>query len=127
MSGVTAAEAGSAEAPTLEELIDSGPAYTPFDVAPVLHPGVWLPDLLTENLVPVLESRGLPANTRALVWGLVAEDGTVASAVLQTTSGNDVFDEAAITLADNLRYTPARIGETVVPVWILINVSMLLR
>jgi len=117
----------SEESATVDDLIAAGPAYTPFDEAPVLRPGEWLPELLAEHIVPVIDARQLPANTRSLVWGLVAEDGTVRAAVLQTTSGSAEFDAAAIDVATNLVYLPARSGETVVPVWILINVSMLLR
>ena len=120
-------EGRATEVVTLDELIESGPAYTPFDFGPTILPGSWLPDLLSENLVPVLEKRGLPADTRALVWGLVAEDGTVPSSVLQTTSGNHEFDAVALVVAHGLRYAPARNGETAAPVWILINISMLLR
>lgn len=115
------------ESAAVDDLIAAGPAYTPFDEAPVLRSGEWLPELLAEHLVPVINTRKLPANTRSLVWGLVAENGTVQAAVLQTTSGNAEFDVAAIEVATNLVYLPARSGETVVPVWILINVSMLLR
>ena len=113
--------------PTLGELEASGPAYTPFDEAPILRSGAWLSELLADRLVPVIDARGLGADTRTLVWGLVAEDGSVRSALVQTTSGDQAFDEAAVETTMRLQYEPARRGEAVVPVWILINVSMLLR
>jgi len=118
---------GQVTGPSLEQLEASGPAYTPFDTAPALESGTWLSELLGRELVPVIEGRGLPADQGALVWGLIAEDGTVRSAVIQTTSGDAQFDEAALVVAGQLSYEPARNEGSVVPVWILIEVSMLLR
>jgi len=113
--------------PSLGQLEAAGPAYTPFDVGPLLKSGDWLSGLLGRELVPAIEGRGLSADQGALVWGLIAEDGTVRSAVIQTTSGDAEFDEAALVVAGELMYEPARNEGSVVPVWILIEVSMLLR
>ncbi|MFQ5888584.1 MAG: TonB family protein [Gemmatimonadota bacterium] len=114
-------------APSLEALTASGPISTPYDESPVLLPGEWLSDLLSERLVPVLTERRLPPDTSALIWVLIGPDGGVAGAVLHTTSGHDEFDRAALQAATELRYRPARLAGSPVPVWIIADVSVLLR
>lgn len=105
----------------------AGPTDTSYDESPRLDPGDWLSELLTERLVPVVRKRRLAPDTNALVWVLIDPEGSVATATLQTTSGDGEFDEAAVAAAKELHYQPARRGGVAVPVWILADISLLLR
>lgn len=113
-------------APTVEELKESGPSFTEYDVSPRLRRGRYLDDLLDRILVPVVTEKELDPDTRALFWVLVNREGRIEEAVLQTTSGSDQFDTTAAIVARRLRYRPARRDDAPVPVWVLVSVSILM-
>ncbi len=124
-----AAEAARAAAvpEDAEELQKLGPIYIPYDQGP--RP-IWTTEsqaLLTRTLVPVLREEDLPARTRTMFWILVRRDGTVADLVLQTSSGNRAFDEAATRFARTLEFVPAVRANRPVATWVLREISILMQ
>lgn len=113
---------------TVEQLLEMGPTYTPYDVSPKLLPGDWLTDLLSDTLAPVVDRHDeLSVQDVALFWVLVDRDGEVRDAVLHTTSDANAFDQAAQVVAERLRFRPAVADGEPVPVWVLKRVSLLMR
>lgn len=123
-AGTTVSETARSET---ERLKEAGPTYTPYDRGP--RP-VWDEEAqraLVEVLAPVVEAQRLPVNARALVWTLVGPDGRVADAVVQTTSSNAAFDRAAVAVAKRLRFRPATTEGRPLPVWVIREVSLVMR
>lgn len=113
---------------SVEELLELGPTYTPYDVSPKLLPGEWLTDLLSDTLAPVVDRHDeLSVQDVALFWVLVDRTGEVREAVLHTTSDAEAFDQAARVVARRLRFRPAVADGEAVPVWVLKRVSLLMR
>lgn len=113
---------------TVEQLLEMGPTYTPYDLSPQLLPGGWLTNLLGDTLAPVVDRHDeLSVQDAALFWVLVDRDGEVRDAVLHTTSDADAFDQAAQVVAERLRFRPAVADGEAVPVWVLKRVSLLMR
>lgn len=113
---------------TVEELLEMGPTYTPYDISPKLLPGDWLTNLLSDTLAPVVDRHDeLSVQDYALFWVLVDRNGEVRDAVLHTTSDAEAFDQAARAVAQRLRFRPAVADGEAIPVWILRRVSLLMR
>lgn len=110
-----------------ERLKALGPAYTPYEEGPRLIWDEVAQRAVVETLAPVIESRDLPVSTRALLWVLVGADGVVAAAVVQTSSSIDAFDRAALALAEELRFAPARTDGNRVPAWVIREISLLMQ
>lgn len=53
----------------------------------------------------------------------VTEQGTVDSVRVETTSGHEAFDSAAVSGSRDLRFEPARRGDDSVGVWVLLPVQ----
>ncbi len=127
LAGSEATARAAAVSEDAEELRKLGPIYIPYDQGP--RP-VWTTEaqaLLTRTLVPVLREEGLPARTRAMLWILIRRDGTVADLVLQTSSGNRAFDEAATRFAQMLEFVPAIRANRPVATWVLREISILMQ
>ncbi|WP_419950459.1 TonB family protein [Candidatus Palauibacter sp.] len=82
---------------------------------------------LATTLLPVIRSEGLDADTAANLWLLVRADGRVDAIVVQTSSGNSAFDAAAGRAAASLIFAPALRDGRAVPLWILREISLLMR
>jgi TonB family protein len=116
---VLQAETGSGQSPiTLEGSFEAAaaetPTFTPFTVAPDLANGSELQELmgLYSARIPVAGS------FTAQVWLHVDAEGTVVNTLVNESSGWPRVDFAALAVADAARFTPARNGDDVVPVWI---------
>ena len=111
----------------LEQLRVSGPTYVSYDEGPRL---VWDTEAeaqLATTLLPVIRSEDLDADTAAILWLLVRADGRVDATVVQTSSGNSAFDAAAGRAASGLIFAPALRDGRAVPLWILREISLLMR
>lgn len=134
--GEQSAEATRAEPPPVsdaqraeaERLQALGPVYTPYGQGPRPLWDEAAQRAVVETLAPVVEARGLPVATRALVWVLVGADGRVVDAVVQTSSSSEPFDRAALDLASKLLFDPARAEDGGrVPVWVIREISLLMQ
>jgi TonB family protein len=92
------------------------PLFTPFSVQPELLNGPEIAPALSAA-VPA-ETRAAGAQISAVLWVYVGLDGTVQRAVVQTGSGNDVFDRAVLDVARLMRFSPALNRDQRVPVWV---------
>ena len=111
----------------LAELRESGPVYVAHDEAPRL---VWDTDAeaaLATTLLPVIRARGLDADIAASIWLLVRIDGRVEATAIQVSSGDQAFDAAAVRAARGMLFAPALRGGRVAPVWVLREISLLMR
>lgn len=125
--GDRSARAALEEDPEVRELLLLGPTYTPNDRAPRVIWDTEAQAVVSRKLLPVLQSEGLPARTRALFWLLVRPDGTIADVVPQTPAENARFDAVAEEVVRQLRFTPAIRSERVVPVWVIQEISLLMQ
>ena len=108
-------------------LRESGPAYVAVDEPPRL---VWDTDAeaaLATTLLPVIRAEGLDADIAASIWILVRTDGRVEATAIQVSSGDQAFDAAAVRAARGLLFSPALRDGRVTPVWVLREISLLMR
>ena len=121
------AETGTDAETELQRLRDSGPTYISYDEGPRL---VWDTEAeaqVATTLLPVIRAEELDANTAANYWLLVRSDGRVDAFFLHTSSGNFAFDSAAGRAALGLLFAPALRDGRPAPLWILREISLLMR
>ena len=111
----------------LAQLRASGPTYISYDEGPRLVWDTEAEALLATTLLPVIRSEDLDAGTAANLWLLVRADGRVDAIVVQTSSDNTAFDSAAERAARALIFAPALRDGRAVPLWILREISLLMR
>ncbi|HEU5210806.1 MAG TPA: M56 family metallopeptidase [Longimicrobiales bacterium] len=104
---------------TLAEL-ESAPAFTPFDERPELTNRADVARALEENYPPLLRDAGIGGE--ALIWFLIAEDGNVLQLRTEKSSGHDALDRAALNVAKQMKFAPARLDDEPVPVWVAIPI-----
>ena len=125
LAGIETARAAAAA--ELAQLRESGPVYVAHDEAPRL---VWDTDAeaaLATTLLPVIRGEGLDPNITASIWLLVRTDGRVETTMIQVSSGDGAFDAAAVRAARGLLFAPALRGGRAAPVWVLREISLLMR
>ena len=111
----------------LQRLRDAGPTYVSYEEGPRL---VWDTEAeaqVATTLLPVIRAEELDANTAANYWLLVRSDGRVDAFFLHTSSGNSAFDSAAGRAALGLLFAPALRDGRPAPLWILREISLLMR
>lgn len=111
----------------LAALRESGPAYVAHDETARL---VWDTDAeaaLATTLLPVIRREGLDADIAASIWLLVRIDGRVEATAIQVSSGDQAFDAAAVRAARGLLFAPALRDGRPTPVWVLREISLLMR
>lgn len=94
----------------------SSPHNTPYTVAPELTNREEVRRLLVEAYPPLLKQAGIGG--QILVWEHVDHTGQVISARIDQGSGQPPLDSAAIYVARQMKFTPARNGSTPVDAWI---------
>ena len=119
--------ARAAAAAELAQLRESGPVYVAHDEAPRL---VWDTEAeaqLATTLLPVIRGERLDPNIATSIWLLVRTDGRVEATAIQVSSGDGAFDAAAVRAARGLLFAPALRGGRAAPVWVLREISLLMR
>lgn len=119
--------ARAAAAAELAELRESGPVFVAHDEAPRLVWDTEAEAALATTLLPVIRGEGLDPNISASIWLLVRTDGRVEATAIQVSSGDGAFDAAAVRAARGLLFAPALRGGRVAPVWVLREISLLMR
>lgn len=119
--------ARAAAAAELAELRESGPVFVPHDEPPRLVWDTEAEAALATTLLPVIRGEGLDPNIAASIWLLVRTDGRVEATAIQTSSGDGAFDAAAVRAARGLLFAPALRGGRAAPVWVLREISLLMR
>jgi TonB family protein len=99
----------------------AGPVFTPMTVQPRLRNSDEVVRALRDHYPPLLRDAGIGGTAR--VWVLVDEEGVVRRAQLATSSGYDALDQAALRVAGEMRFTPARNRDEAVQVWVALPVT----
>lgn len=98
----------------------AAPTFTPMTIQPELVNHREIARVLIENYPPLLRDAGIGGT--AHVWFFIDETGHVQRTLIDESSGFLVFDQAALRVADRMRFTPAYNRDRPVPVWVSIAV-----
>lgn len=98
----------------------AAPRYVPHTVGPVLRNRAEVERALERNYPARLRDAGIGGTPT--VWFLVAEDGRVLRTLLHESSGYELLDEAAMSVAQVMRFLPALNREVAVQVWVSLGV-----
>ncbi len=98
----------------------SNPRETPYTVAPELVNRDEVRRLLVEAYPPLLKQAGIGG--QIMVWEHVDRTGQVLSARVKQGSGQPPLDSAALYVARQMKFTPARNGSSPVDVWIMLPI-----
>jgi TonB family protein len=100
---------------------DSGePFIVPMDVAPRLTNRQDVGFAIQRAYPPQLKSAGIGG--KATVWFFIDAQGRVAKTKLKTASGYEALDEAALSVAETMKFTPAESKGHAIPVWIALDI-----
>lgn len=102
--------------PALHEV----PTFTPFALAPVLTNRAEALDVLERAYPDELRQAAVEGATT--VYLFVSDAGTVENALVGESSGHEMLDRAALSVAGSMRFTAAIQGDAPVEVWIQIPV-----
>ncbi len=105
---------------TANEDIASAPRFTPFTVRPELRNRADIARALERNYPPLLRDAGIGGET--LVWFFIDENGRVQKTQINKSSGYDALDQAALTVAEQMQFSPALNRDKKVPVWVAIPI-----
>ncbi|MBT8396940.1 MAG: energy transducer TonB [Gemmatimonadetes bacterium] len=111
--------------PTLSESgaesLAAAPTFTPYTVRPDIKNREEVRRALQREYPPLLREAGLGGEV--LVWFFIDEEGRVVRTQIHQSSGHEAFDNAALEVADIIRFTPALNRDKRVPVWISIPIT----
>lgn len=105
--------------------ISDGPAWTQRDVEPYYTNKEEMAQALSREYPPLLRDAGIGGTV--MVWFLVDETGEVQRAQVQTSSGHQAFDDAALRVADIAEFQPALHEGHPVPVWVVLPITFTTR
>ncbi len=97
------------------------PTFTPMTQAPKLINGGRVRQLLQERHPPLLRDAGIGGT--ANVWFFIDETGKVARVQIKESAGYDALDQAALSVAREMEFEPARNGDEPVPVWVALEIG----
>jgi protein TonB len=103
------------------ENIEAAPAFTPMTIRPELKNEAEVARALERAYPPLLRDAGIGGTT--IVWFFIDERGTVVKTQLNQTSGYDALDEAALKVANVMKFSPAKNRDQIVRVWVQIPIK----
>jgi TonB family protein len=103
-----------------EQRLEAAPTFTPMTVRPELLNPVEIAQVLLRFYPTMLRDAGIGGSS--LVWFFIDETGHVVRTLIHESSGYDAFDEAALRVADQMRFSPAYNRDKAVPVWVSIAI-----
>lgn len=109
------------ERPAETPALISGPVFTPFTVKPDYVNAAEIRAALEREYPPLLRDAGIGGTVN--VWFFIDEEGVVRNHAVQTTSGHQALDEAALRVAPVFRFTPALNRDKAVPVWVSLPIT----
>jgi periplasmic protein TonB len=101
------------------------PHFTPMTVRPELRNQPEVQRALVRNYPPLLRDAGIGGTP--VVWFLIDEDGRVVRTQLSRPSGYAALDEAALAVAQVMRFSPALNRDRRVQVWVEIPIVFTAR
>jgi TonB family protein len=105
--------------PPMKDITDE-PVFTPYTEQPELQNRSEVGQSLVRNYPPTLRDAGIGG--RSMVWLLLDERGQVINVKLKEGSGHEAIDAAAMRVAREMRFTPARNRGAAVKVWIVLPI-----
>jgi TonB family protein len=112
-------------APETTYPLSDAPTFTPYTVQPDITNRSEVARALEENYPPLLRDAGIGGTVQ--VWFFVDEEGVVQNAQMAKTSGEEALDDAALRVAEMIRFTPALNRDKAVPVWISLPITFTTR
>ena len=109
--------------PTDDGVVDiaAAPRFTPMTVRPEIRNRPQVQAALMREYPAILRDAGIGGTV--VVWFFITEEGLVQDTRISQTSGQVQFDEAALKVADVLRFTPALNRDQRVQVWIEVPIT----
>ncbi len=100
--------------------VPEGPTLTPFTLGPELRNKAEVARALLRYYPPLLRDAGVSATVK--VWFFIDANGRVVKTQINVSSGYDAFDDAAVKVANLMRFRPAQNMDKRVPVWVSIPI-----
>lgn len=104
-----------------QRAIAEGPTFTPYTLKPELVNTQEIARALQRTYPPLLRDAGVGGT--AILWFLIDERGAVQKKQIFRASGHSSLDEAALAVAERMRFRPAENHGRKVPVWVQIPVT----
>lgn len=101
--------------------LSAAPTFTPMTVRPTLRNTREVQQALMKFYPPLLRDAGIGGT--ANVWFFIDENGRVQKTQINTSSGYDAFDQAALRVADQMQFSPAYNRDKKVPVWVALDIT----
>ena len=109
--------------PTDDGIVDiaSAPVFTPMTVRPEIINRGEVQAALMREYPSILRDSGIGGTVE--VWFFISEEGRVLDSRVSQSSGQVQFDEAALKVADVVRFSPALNRDQTVQVWIQLPIT----
>ena len=109
--------------PTDDGAVDiaAAPVFTPMTVRPEIINRPAVQAALMREYPPILRDAGIGGTV--VVWFFITEEGRVLDSRVSKSSGQLQFDEAALKVADVVRFSPALNRDQRVQVWIEVPIT----
>ena len=105
--------------------IGETPSFTPFTVAPQLQNRDEVGRALEREYPSLLRDAGVGGKVD--VWIRISDKGTVQNVQVHTSSGQPALDDAALKVAQVMKFTAAMNRDKQVPVWVSIPITFQVR
>jgi protein TonB len=105
--------------------ITDTPSFTPFDQAPRVMNRDEVAQALEIEYPALL--RGAGVGGRAIVWIQLDEGGVLRRTAINQSSGHQALDEAALRVAQAMKFSPALLKDAPTAVWVSIPISFQVR
>jgi protein TonB len=105
--------------------ISSAPTFTPFTVAPSILNRQEVVRAMEREYPPLLRDAGIGGTVR--VFFFIDESGTVQDTRVDSSSGHQALDDAALAVADVYRFSAALNRDKKVPVWVSFPITFQVR
>ena len=110
---------------TSEEELAVAPVFTPYTVSPTLRNRSEVAAALKKLYPSVLKDAGIGGVAR--LWFFIDVEGRVVRTLVKETSGVPQLDEAALGVAQVMRFSPALNRDQRVPVWVELPVMFIAK
>jgi periplasmic protein TonB len=107
--------------PSGDQDLSAAPVFTPMTVRPQLQNTRAVQSALQRHYPPLLRDAGIGGTVK--VWFFIDERGRVKDTRINTSSGYDAFDQAALTVASIMEFSPAYNRDQRVPVWVALDIT----
>ena len=112
--------------PVVEEQdLSAAPTFTPFTTAPRILNRPEVARAMEGAYPPLLRDAGVSGTVR--IYFFIDAEGTLVKTVVDRSSGHAALDEAALSVAEIFRFSPALMRGDPVPVWISFPITFQVR